>query len=431
MISVNGQTGVVVLDSDDIADTATNRFTNDTDINRLANTSGVNTGDQTLGSFGITATATELNVLDGIPGTLTATELGYVDGVTSSIQTQLNNKIENLSAFDTDDLAEGTTNLYSQWEKTDGTQTSDYINPKLASDRLFIGQTGILPEWEEAFGVGGAAVFTNQAEEAVSYFGNIAVGTNFLTGGFFLAGYVAGSVASPQAPTDAYIGGLIFSTYDGSKFTINGSGGYVLPGIFGRLSGTPTSDTMDVDLIMGSLLYSGVAVKMRNAGQTSIVINDTSIDADTQINWDSGIAMFVQGSSGNVTVATPGTQTNAVANIDTAQTFTNKRITPRVDTTTSSATPTINTDNVDIYGLTAQTADITSFTTNLSGTPTNGQKLWIYVVGTAARAITWGSSFENGASTLPTTTVGTERLDVFFVWNAVSSKWRCMAAGSA
>jgi hypothetical protein len=39
---------------------------------------------------GLTSSTAELNVLDGIPGTLTATELGYVDGVTSSIQTQLN-----------------------------------------------------------------------------------------------------------------------------------------------------------------------------------------------------------------------------------------------------------------------------------------------------------------------------------------------------
>jgi hypothetical protein len=46
--SVNGQTGVVVLDTDDIADTATNRYTNDTDISRLANTSGTNTGDQVI-----------------------------------------------------------------------------------------------------------------------------------------------------------------------------------------------------------------------------------------------------------------------------------------------------------------------------------------------------------------------------------------------
>jgi len=46
--SVNGQTGVVILSADDITDTATNRFTNDTDIARLANTSGTNTGDQDL-----------------------------------------------------------------------------------------------------------------------------------------------------------------------------------------------------------------------------------------------------------------------------------------------------------------------------------------------------------------------------------------------
>jgi len=37
---------------------------------------------------GVTATTAELNILDGV--TATATELNYVDGVTSSIQTQLN-----------------------------------------------------------------------------------------------------------------------------------------------------------------------------------------------------------------------------------------------------------------------------------------------------------------------------------------------------
>ena len=43
-----------------------------------------------LGSFGVTATAAELNTLDGI--TATTAELNYCDGVTSNIQTQLNNK---------------------------------------------------------------------------------------------------------------------------------------------------------------------------------------------------------------------------------------------------------------------------------------------------------------------------------------------------
>ena len=113
------------------------------------------------------------------------------------------------------------------------------------------------------------------------------------------------------------------------------------------------------------------------------------------------------------------------------KTLTNKRVTPRTDSTTSSGTPTINTDNLDFYHLTAQTADITSFTTNLSGTPTTDQRLHIAVTGTAARAITWGTSFEAGAVALPTTTVTTQRLDVLFIWNAVTAKWRCMASGSA
>lgn len=108
-------------------------------------------------------------------------------------------------------------------------------------------------------------------------------------------------------------------------------------------------------------------------------------------------------------------------------TLTNKRVTKRTGTTTSSATPTINTDNVDFYSLTAQSADITSFTTNLSGTPTEAQTLWIAITGTAARAITWGTSFEASTVALPTTTVTTARLDVGFVWNSVTSKWRCVA----
>ena len=46
----------------------------------------------TLSSFGVTATAAELNALDGI--TSTVTELNYCDGVTSNIQTQLNNTVK-------------------------------------------------------------------------------------------------------------------------------------------------------------------------------------------------------------------------------------------------------------------------------------------------------------------------------------------------
>jgi hypothetical protein len=63
---------------------------------KLTNASSSNPGHKhtlSQGATDVTSSAAELNVLDGIPGTLTATELGYVDGVTSAIQTQIDAKV--------------------------------------------------------------------------------------------------------------------------------------------------------------------------------------------------------------------------------------------------------------------------------------------------------------------------------------------------
>jgi hypothetical protein len=167
-----------------------------------------------------------------------------------------------------------------------------------------------------------------------------------------------------------------------------------------------------------------------------INLDGIPVDAITGVGTANQIAYFTSGQViASLDTATypsltelsrvKGVGSQVVGTTDT-NTLTNKRITARTGTTTSSATPTINTDNVDFYSLTAQTVDITSFTTNLSGTPTEGQTLWIAITGTAARAITWGASFEASTIALPTTTVTTARLDVAFIWNAVTSKWRCV-----
>lgn len=60
------------------------------DVSDLVNDAGYLTQHQTLADLGITATASEINVLDGI--TASTTELNYVDGVTSNIQTQIDGK---------------------------------------------------------------------------------------------------------------------------------------------------------------------------------------------------------------------------------------------------------------------------------------------------------------------------------------------------
>lgn len=53
---------------------------------------GAITKEKALENFGLTATAAELNTLDGIAATVT--ELNYVKGVTSNIQGQLDNKVD-------------------------------------------------------------------------------------------------------------------------------------------------------------------------------------------------------------------------------------------------------------------------------------------------------------------------------------------------
>ena len=60
-------------------------------------TGSLDLGSLIIGGTAVTSTAAEINVLDGIPGTLTATELGYVDGVTSAIQTQIDAKASSAS----------------------------------------------------------------------------------------------------------------------------------------------------------------------------------------------------------------------------------------------------------------------------------------------------------------------------------------------
>lgn len=60
----------------------------------------------TLSSFGVTATAAELNALDGI--TSTVTELNYCDGVTSNIQTQLDGKASSSHNHSASNITAGT-----------------------------------------------------------------------------------------------------------------------------------------------------------------------------------------------------------------------------------------------------------------------------------------------------------------------------------
>jgi hypothetical protein len=93
----------------------------------------------------------------------------------------------------------------------------------------------------------------------------------------------------------------------------------------------------------------------------------------------------------------------------------------------STATPTVGGDTGDSYcEITGLAVAITSVTAGLGS---YGSTLWVAITDNGSpRAIAWGSSFENsGTVALPTTTVASTRLDVGFIWNSATTKWRCVA----
>ena len=191
-------------------------------------------------------------------------------------------------------------------------------------------------------------------------------------------------------------------------------------GLAGTVATATTTPAITLSTtVTGILSGNGTAISAASTTGTGSVV----LSGSPALTTPSIAAITV---SGGILTLPTGATSNLVSLVST-DTLTNKRVTKRTGTTTSSATPTINTNNVDFYSITAQAVDITSFTTNLSGTPTEGQTLWIAITGTAARAITWGASFEASTVALPTTTVTTARLDVGFVWNTVTSKWRIIA----
>jgi len=118
-----------------------------------------------------------------------------------------------------------------------------------------------------------------------------------------------------------------------------------------------------------------------------------------------------------------------VPTIGSTNTLTNKRITKRVVSVAGpGATPTTNTDNCDIAAFTALAANITSMTTNLSGTPAAGDMIMFQFTDNGTpRTIAWGASFAATTVALPTTTVTSTLLRVGFQRNTANTAWDCIA----
>lgn len=152
-------------------------------------------------------------------------------------------------------------------------------------------------------------------------------------------------------------------------------------------------------------------------------IKDATVDLTVDVT---GVLPVARGGTGNTsnaaaTLATPRA-INGV-NFDGSAAIVIK---PRLSQVSNTTSLTINSDTTDYVEDVGLTGAVTI--NNPTGTPTGGQKLWVALTGTASRAISHGTAFEaSGTVALPTTTSGTVRLDIGYVYNAVTSKWRVVA----
>jgi hypothetical protein len=237
--------------------------------------------------------------------------------------------------------------------------------------------------------------------------------------------------------------------------TFNSATGVLASTFSGNLTGNVTGNASTVTglsvtaaktlTVTNSLTLSGTdGTTMTFPATSSTVMTLASTDTISGVKSFNDATLKLSGSTSGATtlkasaiastyVVTLPAATDTLVGKATTDTLTNKRITMRVTNETSSATPTINTDNSDVHEVTALTTAITNMNANFSGTPTNNQMLLIRITGTAARAITWngtGTTFEDWTYALPTTTVTTKTLEVLLQYHTSSSKWGCVYTAS-
>lgn len=220
------------------------------------------------------------------------------------------------------------------------------------------------------------------------------------------AGTVATSTTTPAITISTSISGILVGNGTSiSAATTTGIGTVVLnssPTLSTPVLGVATATTINKVTFTAPATGSTLTI----ADGKTLTVNNTLTFSGTD-----GTTMTMPGASATL------------AGLATTQTFTNKRITSRIGTTTSSATPTPDGDNNDQYNVTALATGATFGAP--TGTPTDGQKLIIRIKDNATpQTLAFNAIYRFSSSlTAPTTTIASKTLYLGFIFNSADSKW--------